>query len=594
MTYNASRIDDFMNPPDWKCCTVEQLWRYVAWHLENAGIGSVLVGGAAVAIHTEGRYRTSNLDLVPDDLMRREVPELLISLGFAAQRNRNFAHPECPHLSVRLPMGPVEIGGEFPIVPDEVEVHGRRLRILSPSDCVKDRLASYAHLRSPRFLDQAFLICQHQPARVDLGHVEHWCEGNGSMDAFTELKRRLLDMENERFFPGLSPQTKPRLTISLFASELLSARRILTRLGFERLKSPLLTHVLVTIENGTMTLAVTDGVHWLESRIPDTTSQNETGRFLMPAKALGDAARSGTGKLVLLNFSDGPGKPALLVTICGRSTQTRTFYPTEPADGFPDRPVVEGSATLVPKETMLALQTVAICASRKVSPNPNLCGVLFNPDDGGAVVASDGRQLAFAPTLVPELEFILPRAAVHLLDHPAFTTGDVEVLLPESPEDHRVGFRSGLHTLIARTVPERFPDYRGVIPDLHDLPAAVTIQETHRVPLVSWLRSLKSPSTLVRLTWEKPGNLTLTHLDRRAAPEILEIPVSVQGTPPPVSLFARILANALVIGSTIRLRDCVTPCIVTSPSGNCCVLKPAREADDLAAVIRRHVEKHGL
>jgi len=300
MTYNASLIDDFMNPPDWKCCTVEQLWRYVAWHLENAGIGSVLVGGAALAIHTEGRYRTSNLDLVPNDLMRREVPELLISLGFAAQRNRNFAHHECPHLTIRLPMGPVEIGGEFRIAPDEIEVEGRRLRILSPSDCVKDRLASYAHLRSPRFLDQASLICQHQPARVDLGQIEHWCAGNGSMDAFKELKRRLMDIENDRFFPGLNPQTKPRLTISLFASELLTARRILTRLGFERLKSPLLTHVLVTVEDGTMILAVTDGVHWLESRIPDT--------FSHACQGIGGRSSKWHGKTRAIEFLGRAGK----------------------------------------------------------------------------------------------------------------------------------------------------------------------------------------------------------------------------------------------------------------------------------------------
>jgi hypothetical protein len=196
--------------------------------------------------------------------------------------------------------------------------------------------------------------------------------------------------------------------------------------------------------------------------------------------------------------------------------------------------------------------------------------------------------------LVPDREFILPRAAVHLLDHPAFTTGDVEVLLPESPEDLRVGFRSGHHTLIARMVPERFPDYRRIIPDLHDLCVAVTIPEIHRVPLVSWLRSLQGPSTLVRLTWEKPGHLTLTHLDDGAASEILEIPVSVEGDPPPVSLFARIFANALVIGSTIRLRDSLTPCLVTSPAGSFCVMMLAREVGDLAAVIRRHVEKHGL
>ena len=36
-----------MNPPDWPKCTEEELWRYVAWHLEGAGIRSVLVGGAA-------------------------------------------------------------------------------------------------------------------------------------------------------------------------------------------------------------------------------------------------------------------------------------------------------------------------------------------------------------------------------------------------------------------------------------------------------------------------------------------------------------------------------------------------------------------
>jgi len=598
MTHNASHIDDYMHPPDWQRCTEEQLWHYAAWHLENAGISSVLVGGAAVVIHTEGRYRTTNLDLVPDDFMRREIAEILRGLGFGAPRNRNFVHPECPHLSIRFPMAPVEIGGDLPGELDEVEVHGRRLRLLSPTDCVNDRLAGYVHQGSRTFFDQAVLVCIHQPARVDLERVERWCEGNGSIGAFKELKRRLMDIENERFFPGLHPQSGVRPTIFVFARQLQSAHRILMRLGFERLKPAILTHVLVTLENGTMTLAVTDGVHWLESRIPNSTSPNETGRFLIPAKALGDAARSGTGKLVLLNFSDGPGKPMLLVTICGRSTQTRTFYPTEPAAGFPDRPVVGGHATPVPKETLLALQTVAVCASRDVNLNPRLCGVLFDPCNGGAVVATDGRQLACAPAHVPAREFILPNTAVQVLDHPEFVAGDVDVLLPESPEDLRVGFRSGLHTFIARTVPGSFPDYRRIIPDLHDLPGAGTIPEIHRAALISWLRSLKRASTLVRLTWENPGHLTLTHIDDRVAPEIMEIPVNVAGDPPPVSLCARFLANALVIGSTIRLRDRMTPCLVTAPSGNCCVLVPEREADDLAARVaearKGRVQKHGL
>jgi len=55
-----------MNPPDWTNCTEEELWRYVAWHLEGAGIRSVLVGGAVVSIYTEGLYRSGDLDMVTD------------------------------------------------------------------------------------------------------------------------------------------------------------------------------------------------------------------------------------------------------------------------------------------------------------------------------------------------------------------------------------------------------------------------------------------------------------------------------------------------------------------------------------------------
>lgn len=562
-----------MNPPDWKHCTEEQLWHYVAWHLENAGIGSVLVGGAALAIHTEGRYRTSNLDMVPDDLMRREVAKILRGLGFGAQRNRNFVHPECPHLSIRFPMAPVEIGVEFPGEPDVVEIEGKRLRILSPTDCVKDRLADYVHQGLRTYFDQAVLVCIHQPARVDLGRVERWCEGNGSIGAFKELKRRLMDIEDERFFPGLHPKTGSRPTIFVFARQLQSARRILMRLGFERLKSAILTHVLVTLENGTMTLAVTDGVHWLESRIPNSTSPNETGRFLIPAKALGDAARSGTGKIVLLNYSDGPGKPALLVTICGRSTQIRTIYPTELADGFPDRPVVGGHATQVPKETLLALQTVAICASTDPI-RTILNGVLFSPEDGGVLVASDGHHLACARAWVPDCQFVLPNAAVHVLGHPDFVSRDFEILWPDDPAVSHIEIRSGLQTLIAKTITGNYPDYRTVIPDC--FPVSATIPENHRGPLVSRLRSLTGSSTRVRLTLDKPGHLTITQQDADATPAIFEVPVTIEGHHATICLRPHPLANALMIGSTIWLCDDITPCLVTDPSGNFCVLMPVR------------------
>lgn len=578
-----------MNPPDWNCCTVGQLWHYVAWNLEGAGISTVLVGGAAVSVHTGSVHRTTNLDLVPDDFQRGKIPDVLRRLKFVARRTRDFVHPECPHLPIRFPMGPVEIGGESPIAPDEIEIEGRRLHLLSPTDTVKDRLASYIHRRAQPFFDQALLICQHQPDRVDLGKIERWCETEGAVSTFLELKRRLADSVSRQFRAVARSTEKQdagrhdsegiRPMIIVSASELQSARRILTRLRFERLQSPVLTHVRATLENGTMTLAVTDGIHWLESRIPNAATPGDTARFLIPAKALAEAARSGKGKLVQLNFSDGPGKPLLEVTIMSNSAINRITYPTEPSNSFPDRPAVpKGLIKTLPMETLSAMHAVGICASKDDMLYPRIAGVYFSPESGGVVVATDGRQLASAPASVPDHEFTLPNSAVHVLEHPNFTSSDVEIVMSENPGDWLVEFRAGLHTLIAKTVDKSYPDYRAVIPD--HLPVSVTVPEAQRMPLINRLRSLKGKQQHVRLTWDKPGHMTLTHHDTATTPVSFEIPVAIDGDPPAISFLPRILANALTLGSTIRLYNNETPCVVSDPSGKFCVIMRVRTLED--------------
>ena len=78
--------------------------------------------------------------------------------------------------------------------------------------------------------------------------------------------------------------------------------------------------------------------------------------------------------------------------------------------------------------------------------------MLFSPDKGGILIASDGRRLAGAPARVPGREFVLPNAAVQVLGHPDFNARDAAILQPEAGESPHVQFRSGPHTLIARTI----------------------------------------------------------------------------------------------------------------------------------------------
>ena len=177
-----------MNPPDWNKCTIKELWEYVAWHLSLSGIDSVLVGGAVVAIYTEGLYQSSDLDIVPDEFERHRIAGVLEGLGFTA-KGRYFIHPACEHLCIEFPRGPVELGEECPVEPEKIIIDGQAIQILSPTSCVKDRLAGYIHWGTRDLFDQAVLVCLRQMSRIHWPELEQWCAGENNPETFDELRR---------------------------------------------------------------------------------------------------------------------------------------------------------------------------------------------------------------------------------------------------------------------------------------------------------------------------------------------------------------------------------------------------------------------
>jgi hypothetical protein len=168
---------------------VEELWRFVATHLEKRGIGVVLVGGAVVSVYTEGAYVSGDLDFVRDSYFPEDVAGAMTEIGFHKE-GRHFRHPDCSHLFVEFVPGPLGIGEDTRIEPARVQEGETTLKLLSPTDSVRDRLAGFIHFRSRDYMDQAVMVARvHQ---VDWKSIERWCrgEGPGGIDAFHELLRR--------------------------------------------------------------------------------------------------------------------------------------------------------------------------------------------------------------------------------------------------------------------------------------------------------------------------------------------------------------------------------------------------------------------
>jgi DNA polymerase-3 subunit beta len=370
------------------------------------------------------------------------------------------------------------------------------------------------------------------------------------------------------------------LTISV--NNLIAARKLLTRLRFERFTLPVLTHVLATIDNAGLTLAVTDLDHWLETRVPAITDPFTPARFLIPAEALKAAARGDKGSSAHFVYTEAAEGTTLTLTTSCRGLSVKSVYPlVTTAEDFPSRPIVEGRITALPKETFAALGIVAGCASTDATRHI-LNSVYFTPNDGGMLIATDGRRLAGAPARVPSREFVLPSSAVHVLVHSDFSTRDAAVLQADETKDLHIQFRSGPHTFIAKTLEGHYPNYQNVIPGY--LPQSVTIPETHRAALITWLQSLTGRSSSVRLTWETPGHLTLTHRNCDTVGATIQIPVTTKGQPPEIAFDPKYLADALEIGLTLRLVDKLNPGLATSPSGNFCVLMSQRFTEKTAEV----------
>ncbi len=174
----------------------------VASHLKKHGIDVVLSGGTCVTLHSNGLYVSHDLDFVDNGFTpRRQLKRALAEIGFA-EAGRTFKHCEVSFL-IDFPAPPLAVGREPPKEIVTLRFSSGELRALSPTDCVKDRLAAYYYWRDRQALEQAVLVAQHNP--IDVAEVRRWSEREGKLAEFEHVACRLIAWPAEKQPPRTEP-----------------------------------------------------------------------------------------------------------------------------------------------------------------------------------------------------------------------------------------------------------------------------------------------------------------------------------------------------------------------------------------------------
>lgn len=177
---------------EFNTCTELELWQYVASELNKAGIKTVLVGGAVAAIYSNGVYRSGDLDIVIDSYLLKDetIANVMQNIGFKKE-GRHWKREDCQHLFIEFIRPPVAICDDYKIKPEKFLVNKQELFILSPKDCVRDRLAGYVYFKSAECLEQAALVATAKHVKLDT--LTEWAksESKEMLQALKELKQKV-------------------------------------------------------------------------------------------------------------------------------------------------------------------------------------------------------------------------------------------------------------------------------------------------------------------------------------------------------------------------------------------------------------------
>ena len=173
-----------------KGLSLTELGGLICQTLSDQGIEAVLSGGSCVSVWTDNEYSSHDIDMITTTLASHyELARALATLGFRRiDKSRYYEHPDS-EFALEFPSGPVMVGDEQ-ITEDRIynlKTRMGTLRLLSPNDSIKDRLAGFYHWKDRQSWEQAVSIGRrHKPDWVNL---KHWHLNEGEAASFEKFRK---------------------------------------------------------------------------------------------------------------------------------------------------------------------------------------------------------------------------------------------------------------------------------------------------------------------------------------------------------------------------------------------------------------------
>jgi hypothetical protein len=173
---------------NWENISIKKLTAIVSDHLKKNGIEVVLVGGGCVSLYSNNKYMSQDIDLVTETPLRKIIP-IMKEMGFEnlTKGSRLFKNPKCEFL-IDFVAPPLAIGDEPVYELNNIKTSLGSFNLLTPHDCVRDRLCAYFYWNDLQSLEQAVLVAETN--KINFQKIKKWAISKGQLEKYKIFRKQ--------------------------------------------------------------------------------------------------------------------------------------------------------------------------------------------------------------------------------------------------------------------------------------------------------------------------------------------------------------------------------------------------------------------